>query len=63
MRILYVLLSFLPAAAWGPAAAWAESFQPPVPQPQTAAAELSYAVASLLMILMLAAAGWMARKR
>ena len=57
MRILFVLLSLLPGAVW------AESFQPPIPQAQTAAAELSYAVASFLMIVMLAAAGWMARKR
>lgn len=46
-----------------PGLAGAEPFQPPIPAPQTAAAELSYAIASVLMIVMLAAAGWLARRR
>jgi hypothetical protein len=57
LRLSVLLISLLPAAAL------AEGFQPPTPQAQTAAAELSYAVASVLMIVMLAAAGWMVRRR
>jgi hypothetical protein len=55
-RLLF-LLTLLPSAAF------AEVFQRPVPQPQTAAAELSYFIASILMILMLAAAGWLVKRR
>lgn len=56
-RLLCLLLAVLPASAR------AEGFQPPIPEPQTAAAELSYAVASLLMILTLAFAGWLVSRR
>ncbi len=57
MLRLSLLLALLPGLAW------AEGFQPPAPQPQTAAAELSYFIASVLMVLMLAAAGWLVRRR
>jgi hypothetical protein len=57
MRILIALLTLLPASAW------AEGFQPPAPVPQTAEAEFWYAVASVGMILMLAAAGWLVSRR
>ena len=57
LRLSVLLFSVLPAAAL------AEVFLPPAPQAQTAAAELSYAIASVLMIAMLAAAGWMVRRR
>jgi hypothetical protein len=57
LRLTTVLLALLPAAAL------AEGFQPPVPQAETAAAELSYAVASVLLIATLAAAGWLVGRR
>ena len=57
MRILIALLTLLPASAW------AEGFQLPTPEPQTSEAEFWYAVASVAMILMLAAAGWLVRRR
>ncbi len=57
LRLSVLLLALLPGLAW------AEGFQPPIPQPQTAAAELSYAIASVLMIVLLAAAGWLVRRR
>ena len=57
MLRLSILLALLPGLAW------AEGFPPPIPQPQTAAAELSYQIASVMMILMLAAAGWLVRRR
>ena len=58
MRILSVLLALL-----APALARADAFPPSIPPAQTTEAAISYAVASVLMILTLAAAGWMARKR
>jgi hypothetical protein len=57
MRILIALLTLLPAAAL------AEGFQPQAPVSQTSEAEFWYAVASVAMILMLAAAGWLVRQR
>lgn len=57
MPIILALLTFLPAAAL------AEGFERPIPQAQTSTAEFWYAVASVAMILMLAAAGWLVRQR
>ena len=57
MRILFALLTLLPSAALAEAAASA------APQPMTAEAEFWYAVASVAMILSLAAAGWLVRRR
>jgi hypothetical protein len=57
MRFLLALLTLLPAAAW------AQGLQPQAPAPQTTEAEFWYAMASVAMILTLAAAGWMARRR
>ncbi|GGD37478.1 hypothetical protein [Aureimonas glaciei] len=46
-----------------PAVAVAEAFQRPVPQPQTAEAELSYLVASILMLVSLVAVQWLVSRR
>ena len=56
MRILIALLTLLPGAALAEATATA-------PQPMTAEAEILYAGASVAMILSLAAAGWLVRRR
>lgn len=57
MRILILLLTLLPGAAL------AEAAVSTAPQPMTAEAEFWYAVASVAMILMLAAAGWLVSRR
>ena len=54
MRALILFLTFLPGAALA---------QTTAPQPMTAEAELWYAVASVAMILTLAAAGWLVKRR
>ena len=46
-----------------PAAAAAEAFQRPIPQPQTAQAEVSYFVASLLLLMALIAVQWLVSRR
>ena len=46
-----------------PAIAAAEAFQRPIPQPQTAQAELSYLVAATLMVLALVAVQWLVNRR
>ena len=46
-----------------PAAAAAEAFQRPIPQPQTAQAEISYFAASLLLLLALIAVQWLVSRR
>ena len=46
-----------------PAVAAAEAFQRPIPQPQTAQAEVSYLVASVLMVLALVAVQWLVSRR
>ncbi len=46
-----------------PAVAAAEAFQRPIPQPQTAQAELSYLVAAVLMLLALVAVQWLVSRR
>ncbi|MDZ4313086.1 MAG: hypothetical protein U1A24_21295 [Cypionkella sp.] len=50
-------------AALTPAAAVAEAFQRPIPQPQTAQAEISYFVASLLLLMALVAVQWLISRR
>ncbi len=46
-----------------PAVATAEAFQRPIPQTQTAQAEISYFVASVLMVLALLAVQWLVSRR
>ncbi len=57
MRALILLLTLLPGAALAETAATA------APQPMTTEAEILYAAASVGMILSLAAAGWLVRRR
>lgn len=57
MRRLPALLALLP----GPALA--ETFQPPLPEIQTVAAALSYALAALGLVLALGAAQWLIARR
>lgn len=54
-------LGFL--AALTPATAFAEAFQRPIPQPQTAQAEISYLAAALLLLLALVAVQWLVNRR
>lgn len=51
------------AALLTPTAALAEAFQRPIPQPQTAQAELSYLVAALLLLFALAFVQWLISRR
>lgn len=46
-----------------PAIAAAETFQRPIPQPQTAQAELSYLLAAILMVVALVAVQWLVNRR
>lgn len=46
-----------------PVAALAEAFQRPIPQPQTAQAELSYFATSVLLLLALVAVQWLVNRR
>lgn len=58
MRIaLFLLVLFAPAVAN------AEAFQRPIPQPQTAQAEISYLIASVVLLLALAAVQWLVSRR
>ncbi len=50
-------------AVLAPVAAIAETFQRPIPQPQTAQAEVSYFVASLVFLLTLVAVQWLVSRR
>ena len=54
-------LNFL--AILTPALAAAETFQRPIPQPQTAQAEVSYLIAALLLLAALVAVQWLVRRR
>jgi len=56
-------LSLALAAILTPGAALAEAFQRPIPQPQTAQAEVSYLAASVLMLVALVAVQWLVRRR
>ncbi|MER2507450.1 MAG: protein NnrT [Amaricoccus sp.] len=57
MRRLLPLLALLPGSAL------AEAFTPPVPEAQTDAAALSYALAALGLVLGLGAAQWLIARR
>lgn len=54
---------FLPLLALIPAPVFAAPFERPVPQGETGTAALSYALASLALILALGAAQWLVRRR
>ena len=56
-------LSLLAFTALAPTAALAETFQRPIPQPQTAQAELSYFATSILLLLALVAVQWLVNRR
>ncbi|MDR7127395.1 hypothetical protein [Pseudotabrizicola sp. 4114] len=58
MRLTLILLATLT-----PALAAAEAFQRPIPQPQTAEAELAYLVASLMLLAALVAVQWLVSRR
>jgi len=51
------------AAIFAPATAFAEAFQRPIPQPQTAQAEISYFAASLLLLMALVAVQWLISRK
>lgn len=50
-------------AALTPVAAVAEAFQRPIPQPQTAQAEVSYIAAAVLLLVALIAVQWLVSRR
>ncbi|MFN3825456.1 MAG: hypothetical protein ACK4RN_15905 [Pseudorhodobacter sp.] len=56
-------LSLIVFATLAPAPAMAEAFQRPIPQPQTAQAEISYFAASLLLLAALVAVQWLISRR
>ncbi|MES2550198.1 MAG: hypothetical protein V4630_10950 [Pseudomonadota bacterium] len=58
MRRILCLAPFLV-----PTAALAEAFQRPIPQPQTAEAELAYLTASLIFLAALIAVQWLVSRR
>jgi hypothetical protein len=58
MRLPLIALCLLP-----PASALAEAFQRPIPQPQTAQAEISYLAAALLLLAALIAVQWLVSRR
>lgn len=62
MRLPLCLFALL-APAIAPALATAEAFQRPIPQPQTAQAELSYLAAAIFMLLALVAVQWLVNRR
>jgi hypothetical protein len=53
----------LPLLATIPAPVLAAPFEPPVPQGETGTAAISYAIASLALVLALGAAQWLVRRR
>jgi len=56
-------LSLILAAILAPATAFAEAFQRPIPQPQTAQAEISYFAASVLLLMALIAVQWLVSRK
>lgn len=50
-------------AVLSPAAAIAETFQRPIPQPQTAEAELAYFAAAVMLVAALVAVQWLISRR
>lgn len=51
------------SAALFPVTAFAEAFQRPIPQPQTAQAEVSYLAAAALLLVALVAVQWLVNRR
>ncbi|MDO9638896.1 MAG: hypothetical protein Q7J44_10165 [Pseudotabrizicola sp.] len=58
MRLPLILFAILT-----PALAATETFQRPIPQPQTAEAELAYLAASLIFLAALVAVQWLVSRR
>lgn len=58
MRLPLILFATLT-----PAFATAEAFQRPIPQPQTAQAEISYLAAAMLLLAALIAVQWLVNRR
>lgn len=58
MRLTLIVLTILT-----PTLAAAEALQRPIPQPQTAQAELSYLAASVLLVAALVAVQWLISRR
>ena len=58
MRNLFCLIAILL-----PSASQAEAFQRPIPQPQTAQAEISYFIASVLLLIALIGVQWLVSRR
>ncbi|WP_199489426.1 hypothetical protein [Pseudotabrizicola alkalilacus] len=58
MRLFLVLFTLV-----APSAVLAEAFQRPIPQPQTAEAELAYLAASLIFLAALVAVQWLVSRR
>ncbi len=58
MRLTFVVLTVI-----APAATWAETFQRPIPQPETAQAEVAYFTASLVFLAALVAVQWLVNRR
>ena len=56
-------LPLLIAALFAPTATLAEAFQRPIPQPETAQAELSYLVAAIVMLAALVAVQWLVSRK
>jgi hypothetical protein len=57
MRLIFLM------TALSPTVAMAEAFQRPIPQPQTAQAELSYFAASVVLLMALIAVQWLVGRR
>lgn len=60
---LMALFALTIATVAAPAAAMAETFQRPIPQQQTASAEMAYLVTSLLFLAALVAVQWLVNRR
>ena len=58
MRLLLSLL-----VVFTPAIAAAEAFQRPIPEPQTAQAEISYLAASVLLVMALVTVQWLVSRK
>lgn len=56
-------LPMILAAVLAPATALAETFQRPIPEPQTAQAEISYFIAAVLLLMALIGVQWLISRR
>lgn len=56
-------LPLILAAVLAPATALAETFQRPIPEPQTAQAEISYLIAAVLLLMALIGVQWLISRR